>query len=226
MTTVAHVLTVAALIGTSAAAPPATRPAIAHANYRFGYNTPVADNGPGTGTMSVDITGPAADGGVMVSATDTWWNAVRPRATNTCEVYPNGNVACTQRPYDLSPMQLVLYPMLGRAYFNGLGPAGIGSWTQSFRVSRGDIYEWNCSFTMHGGGAVQGSDSVFSIDVDGTAAQIGGAYRGGAFQQRIAYDAAVGLPAIVQDVHAHLPQTTVFNRDFVELQLIGAKPVQ
>src|ERR1700744_4735544 len=109
--TLLYALALVALIdnsGPAAVAPPA----VTHADYRFGYNTVAAESGPGTGTMSVDI-GPAMpDGGVTISATDTWWNSVRPRATNSCEVYPNGNVSCQQRPYALSPMQLVLFPML------------------------------------------------------------------------------------------------------------------
>jgi hypothetical protein len=217
------VLTLIAMIDSSS---PGATPAIAHADYRFGYNTAAAESGPGTGTMSVDI-GPAMpDGGVMISATDNWWNSVRSRATNSCEVYPNGNVSCLQRPYDLSPMQLVLFPMLGSNYFHGLGDAGNGSWTQSYRVSRGDIYLWDCVFTMTGSGLVKGANSVYGIDVSGSASQIGGHYRSGDFKQHIDYDREVGLPAIVQDEHARLPQTSVYNRDYVELRLIGATPAK
>lgn len=57
-----------------------------HLVYRFGYNTKVADSGKSTGTTTVDIVGRAPDGGLEISGTDFWWNTVRPRATNTCEV--------------------------------------------------------------------------------------------------------------------------------------------
>jgi hypothetical protein len=215
-----------ALIASIDSSAPGAAPAIAHADYRFGYDTAAAQSGPGTGTMNVDI-GPAMpDGGVTISATDDWWNSVRPRATNSCEVYPNGNVTCLQRPYDLSPMQLVLFPMLGSNYFHGLSDAGNGTWTQSYRVSRGDIYLWDCVFKMRGLGLVKGANSLFGIDVLGSASQIGGHYRGGDFQQHIYYDREVGLPAIVEDEHARLPQTNVYNTDYVELRLIRASPAK
>jgi hypothetical protein len=215
----------ASIEGASAGSLPANF-TIAHADYRFGYNTAAAETGPGTGTMSVDIGAAMADGGVMVSATDTWWNSVRSRATNSCEVYPNGNVTCLDRPYDLSPMQLVLFPMLGHQYFSRLGRSGDGNWTQSYRVSHGDLYLYDYQFAMRGSGALAGADSIFAIDVSGTSDQVGGRYRGGDLKQRIYYDAEVGLPAIVEDQRAHLPQTTIYNNDYVELRLIGASPAQ
>lgn len=215
----------ASIEGASAGSPPANF-TIVHADYRFGYNTAAAETGPGTGTMSVDIGAAMPDGGVMVSATDTWWNSVRSRATNSCEVYPNGNVTCWDRPYDLSPMQLVLFPMLGRQYFSRLGRSGDGRWTQSYRVSHGDLYLYDYQFSMSGTGAAAGTDSVFAIDVNGKSDQVGGRYRGGDLKQRIYYDAEVGLPAIVEDQRAHLPQTSIYNNDYVELRLIGAAPAQ
>jgi hypothetical protein len=129
-----------------------------------------------------------------------------------------------QRPYALSPMQLVLFPMLGQNYFHGLGSTGDGRWTQSFRVSRGDLYIWDCAFSMTGSGLVHGATTVYGIDVKGTADQIGGRYKAGDFKQHIDYDSKVGLPAIVRDEHSHLPQTTIYNRDYVELRLTGAAP--
>jgi hypothetical protein len=219
-------LSALALIAMIDSSAPGAASAIAHADYRFGYNTPAAETGPGTGTMSVDIGPVMADGGVTISAQDTWWNSVRPRATNSCEVYPNGNVSCQQRPYELSPMQLVLFPMLGSNYFHGLGTVGNGNWTQSYRVTRGNLWLWDCRFEMTGSGLVQGATSLYGIDVTGTASQIGGRYRAGDFKQHIYYDREVGLPAIVEDEHAHLPQTSVYNKDFVELRLIGASPSQ
>jgi hypothetical protein len=176
--------------------------------------------------MSVDIGAAMTDGGVMVSATDTWWNSVRSRATNSCEVYPNGDVTCLDRPYDLSPMQLVLFPMLGRQYFSRLGRSGDGSWTQTYRVSHGDLVLYDYQFAMRGTGPAADTDNIFSIDVSGKADQVGGRYRGGDLKQRIYYDAEVGLPAIVEDERAHLPQTTIYNKDYVELRLIGASPAQ
>ncbi|MEO7202318.1 MAG: hypothetical protein ABI431_05925 [Candidatus Tumulicola sp.] len=211
----------ASIEGASAGSPPANF-TIAHADYRFGYNTEASEAGPDS---TLIVPGAAmADGGVLVSATDTWWNSVRFLATNSCEVYPNGNVTCLDRPYDLSPMQLVLFPMLGHQYFSRLGRSGDGNWTQSYRVSHGDLYLYDCQFVMRGSGALGGSNSIFAIDVNGKSDQVGGAYRGGELKQRIYYDVEVGLPAIVEDQRAHLPQTTIYNNDYVELRLIGASP--
>lgn len=89
-----------ALLALSAQAPGSAGPT-RHLVYEFGYNTPAAKSGQGTGTMTVDISGPVADGGLMVTASDHWWNTVRPRAANTCEVYADGKVNCSQRPYSI-----------------------------------------------------------------------------------------------------------------------------
>jgi hypothetical protein len=120
----------------------------------------------------------------------------------------------------------VLFPMLGRQYFSRLGRSGDGSWTQSYRVSHGDLYLYDYQFAMHGTGAAAGSNTLFSIDVYGKSDQVGGAYRGSDLEQHIYYDAEVGLPAIVEDERAHLPQKTIYNKDYVELRLIGASPAQ
>ncbi len=125
-------LLVAALLALSAQTG-ASAPA-RHLVYRFGYNTKVANSGNGTGTTTVDILGPAADGGVMIGGTDDWWNTARPRATYTCEVYPNGGVSCAQAPYAISPMQLSLFPMLAAKYFSGLAAGPTSSWTKNNQV--------------------------------------------------------------------------------------------
>src|SRR6202042_1387834 len=113
---------------------------------------PVASSGQGTGTTTIDIMGSAKDGGVMISGTDSWWNTARPRATNTCEVYPNGGVSCLERPYALSPIQLTLFPLLGRNYFKALSAGGKPNWTRSYEVKAaivpgasgfaGQLYTW------------------------------------------------------------------------------------
>src|SRR5580700_482285 len=126
--------------------------------YEFGYNTKVASSGNGTGTTTVAILGLAKDGGMMVSGTDYWWNTARPRATNTCEVYPNGGVSCLQRPYALSVIQLTLFPLLARNYFKGLSASGTSSWQHTYQVKAaivpgangfaGELYTWNCTYGL------------------------------------------------------------------------------
>ncbi|HEY1654483.1 MAG TPA: hypothetical protein VGF86_05165 [Candidatus Tumulicola sp.] len=187
--------------------------------YRFGYNTRAAASGPGTGTTTIDIVGPAADGGVMVNATDTWWNSVRPRATNTCEVYANGGVSCMDRPYAISPIQLAIFPLLGRNYFSGLNAAGTSTWTCAYQVKRGDLYQWNATFTLTSKGPASSTGSLILINSRGTMDQLGGRYRQGTASGTIVYDAAARVPVIVSDVRSHLPQTTVNNQDGVDLRL-------
>src|SRR5271166_6542152 len=121
-------LLLASLLALGGQAPAAVPAPVRHLVYQFGYNTKVAKAGNGTGTTTVDILGPAQDGGVMISGTDYWWNTARPRATNTCEVYPNGGVTCAERPYAISPMQLTLFPLLAHKYFSGLAAGPTSSW--------------------------------------------------------------------------------------------------
>jgi hypothetical protein len=217
-----------AILALSAQAPSAG--AKRHLVYEFGYNTPVAKSGNGTGTMAVDITGPVADGGLMVSASDHWWNTVRPRATNTCEVYADGRVNCSQRPYAISPMQLTLFPLLAHDYFKGLGPSGTSTWTRSFQVYAaiipgasgfaGTPYSWSCSYTLHGKGVIPKAGNSFLIETTGTLDQQGGTYLKATSKQRIAYDRSAKIPVVVRDVRTHLPQRSVYNNDLVELKLV------
>jgi hypothetical protein len=200
-----------------------------HLVYQFGYNTPVASSGNGTGTMAVDITGPVADGGLMISAADHWWNTVRPRATNTCEVYADGRVNCAQRPYAISPMQWTLFPLLGRDYFKGLGPGGTGAWTRSFGIYAaivpgasgfaGSPSTWKCSYALHGTGLVPNAGHTYLVETTGTLDQEGGTYRNGKSKQRIAYDRTAKIPVVVRDVRTHYPQRSVYNNDLIELKL-------
>src|SRR5271166_6279246 len=94
-------LLLAVLVGSTAQTP--APKVLRHLVYQFGYNTAVASSGNGTGTTTIDIMGPAADGGLIINGQDSWWNTARPRATNSCEVYPGGRVACSQAPYAISP---------------------------------------------------------------------------------------------------------------------------
>src|SRR6516164_703263 len=76
---------------TSGSATPGAMPASAglhaarHLVYEFGYNTRAASSGDSTGTTTIDIVGPAKDGGLNVIATDNWWNAIHPKQSSKCE---------------------------------------------------------------------------------------------------------------------------------------------
>lgn len=202
-----------------------------HLVYQFGYNTAVATSGQGTGTTTIDIKGVAADGGVIISGQDYWWNTARPRATNTCEVYATGNVSCSQRPFAISPIQLTLFPLLAHGVFKELNAAGTSSWTRNYSVKAaiipgssngfaGNAYTWKCSFHLTGQGPIKGAAPLILILADGTLVQEGGRYLKATSKQRIVYDPAAKIPAIVRDVRTHLPQHTVYNNDLVEVKLI------
>lgn len=221
-------LLLAALLGLSGQAP-APAPA-RHLVYEFGYNTKVASSGQGTGTITVDISAPVADGGVMVTGTDSWWNTVRPRATNTCEVYPNGNVFCTQSPYALSPIQLTLFPLLARNYFKRLAANGKSSWERSYQVKAaifpgasgfaGQLSTWSCVYNLHGQGPIANAGPLVLITAEGTLDQQGGRYLKATSKQRIVYDPVRKVPAIVSDLRTHVPQRSVYSNDSIELKLI------
>jgi hypothetical protein len=227
-------LLVAALLGLSAQAPASATAPVRHLVYQFGYNTKVASSGNGTGTTTVDILGPAKDGGVMVSGTDFWWNTVRPRATNTCEVYPNGSVSCSQAPYAISPIQLTLFPLLGRSYFNELSADGKSSWTRSYQLKAavlpgasgfaGQSYTWNCVYSLHGQGPIAKAGPIVLIKATGTLDQQSGRYLKATSKQRIAYDPRAKLPVFVSDVRTHVPQRSVYSNDLVELKLTKDSP--
>jgi hypothetical protein len=220
-------LLLAALLGLSGQTP--IPGSVRHLVYQFGYNTKVASSGNGTGTTTIDILGPAKDGGMMVSGTDYWWNTARPRATNTCEVYPNGGVSCSQAPYALSPIQLTIFPLLAHSYFNGLTAGGKSSWTRTYQIKAailpgasgfaGQLATWNCVYSLHGKGPIPNAGHTILIESTGKLDQQGGRYLQATSKQRIAYDPVAKIPVVVRDVRTHLPQRSVYSNDLVELKL-------
>lgn len=202
--------------------------------YQFGFNTKAASTGTGTGTTTIDIYGTAPDGGLMVSGTDFWWNTARPRATNTCEVYANGGVSCSQRPYAISPIQLTLFPLMARAYFKGLTAGGKSSWKHTFDLQAaiipgasgmaGNKYTWNCTYSLEGQGPIAGGNGAILILANGKLVQQGGRYLAATSKQRIAYDPVAKVPVAASDVRTHLPQTNVYNNDMVDLKLLKVSP--
>jgi hypothetical protein len=211
---------------TTAPAPGSVR----HLVYQFGYNTKVASQGQGTGTTTIDILGPAADGGVMINGTDYWWNTARPRATNTCEVYPNGSVDCSQRPYAISPLQVTLFPLLAKGFFKGLGAAGNGTWTHSYKVYAailpsssgppGTPVTWDCVVNFTGKGPIANGGGTILTTATGKMTQEGGHYLSATSSTRIAYDPAANLPVVIGTTRTHLPQRSIYNNDVIQLKLI------
>lgn len=210
--------------------PTAAPGAVRHLVYQFGYNTAAASSGQGTGTTTIDIMGPAKDGGVTIRGTDFWWNTVRPRATNTCEVYASGTVKCAEVPHAISPMQLTLFPLLASSFFHGLNAKGTSGWTRAYTVYAAVLpgaasgfasqpYTWQCTYSLQGKGEIAKSGGAILITAHGKLAQKGGRYWQASSKQRIAFDPAVGLPVVVSDVRTHLPMRSVYSNDVIELKL-------
>lgn len=201
-----------------------------HLVYEFGYNTKAAKQGTGTGTETVDIGGPAGDGGVTITGTDSWWNTVRPRATNTCELYPSGKVACLERPYALSPIQLTVFPLLAHDYFKPLSAGAHATWPLNYSINAaiipgangfmGQPYVWKAAYEAKGEGPIPNAAPTILVVNSGKLTQQGGRYLSANDKMRIAFDPHVKLPVYVYDVRSHLPQRSVYNNDSVELKLL------
>jgi len=221
----------AALIAFSGqAAPTAALPHVLHLVYQFGYNTKVASSGQGTGTTTIDVYGPADDGGWIVTGQDFWWNTVRPRAANTCEVYA-GSVSCKAAPYAISPIQLTVFPLLAAGYFKGLAANPSQAWTRDFSVyaailpgaggMAGQPTTWNFSYDFVGKGPIpKSAPPLILVSGNGTLEQDGGFALQAKSKQRIAYDPANKVPAFVSDVRTHVPARSVYNNDLIEVKLI------
>lgn len=221
-------LLLAVLFGVMAQSP-APAVGVVHLVYQFGYNVRVETGGQGTGTTAIDISGPAPDGGLLVTGADHWWNTVRPRAANTCEVYPTGAVTCGTRPYAISPIQITLFPLLGHSYFHGLGTAGTGSWKRSYDIKAAIVpgasgppsnqYTWSVNASLNGTGPIKNTNGMIMVKSTATIDQQGGHYRQATSNAQIVWDPTVHLPVIVHEVRTHLPQQTVYNKDLIELKI-------
>ena len=205
-------------------------PAMRHLVYQFGYNTKAAKQGTGTGTTTIDITGLAKDGGLTVTATDNWWNTVRPRQTYTCEVYPGGGVTCAQPPNALSPIQLAIVPLLGRNYFHALAASPTSTWQQAYAVRAtflpsaasgfaGQVYTWHCSYSVTGKGPVPKGQPVLLVHLQGAMKQQGGRYVTVNQKANVAFDPRISMPVYVDEEFTFVPRQSV-NRYTIEAKLI------
>lgn len=210
----------------AAAAPPAVR----HLVYRFGYNTKAADSGTGTGTTTIDIGGVASDGGLTVTATDDWWNTVKPRQSFTCELYSSGSVTCAQAPYAISPIQIAIVPLLGQSYFAALSAGSNASWKQSNEVRAtffpgatsgfaGQVYTWKCDYTLTGKGTVPDSAPLIFVQSDGAMKQQGGRSITVNQKANIAFDPRIQVPVFIDEEITFIPRLSI-NRYTIQLKLI------
>jgi hypothetical protein len=202
--------------------------------YRFGYNTKAADSGNGTGTTTIDIKGLAPDGGLLIHATDDWWNTINPKQTADCEIHPNGDVECPKPPYNLTGIQVTVVPLLANGFFKGFGsnPNNTGERKYSIKASfvpgahygfAGQVYTWNGDFTLTGAGVVPQSAPLVLIHSKGQLAQQSGRYIKANGKYNIVYDPRIKMPAIVNSEWTFVPRVTV-NYYTVEMRLIRAGP--
>lgn len=205
-------------------------PATRHLVYQFGYNTRAASQGTGTGTTTIDIVGLAKDGGMTVTATDNWWNTVRPRQTYTCEVYPSGGVTCSQPPNALSPIQVAIVPLLGRHFFSALATSPTATWQQKYAVRAtftpsaasgfaGQVYTWNCAYSLVGKGAVPKGQPTLLVHLQGAMKQQGGRYVTVNQKANLAFDPRISMPVYVDEEFTFVPRLSV-NRYTIEAKLI------
>ncbi len=144
-------------------------------------------SGPGSSRVAIDVLGLAADGGTLLAATETKWNAVRPQQTVQCEVYAHGDLVCGRDEF-LSPEERVILPLLAR------GIASSAKFTVSASVETGAGIEcarrvaYNIT-TIPGDAAEPSTLHVTrSVDVVGTIED-----------ERASYDTSRGLPLFVHD---------------------------
>lgn len=217
----------------AAASPAAGLPSVNHLVYQFGYNTKAADSGTGTGTTTIDIVGLAKDGGMTVTATDNWWNSVKPRQSYTCEVYANGSVTCPKAPYAISAIQIAVVPLLGQHFFSPLSAGPTATWDQKYTVKAtffpsaasgfaGQVYTWNGTSSLTGKGKPNGGPLIL-IHSTGAMKQQGGRYITVNQKANILFDPRLKVPAFLSEEFTFVPRLTV-NRYTIEMKLIKASP--
>jgi hypothetical protein len=210
-------------------APAATSTSLAHLVYRFGYNGPADDQGKQTGTTTVDVVGPASDGGVNVSMLDEWWHQSRPRQQYTCELYPTGTVKCATAPFAISPIQVTLLPLLARSYFSALASNPNANWNMNYTVRAtflpqasggfaGQVYTWNCAYSLTGQGTVPNDAPILLIHREGTMTQQGGPLLKVNSKTKIAYDPRIHVPIVVGEEITIVPRAST-NHYIVNLRL-------
>ncbi len=232
------ILLIAALIGLSGQTAPAqTASPAASAGattrtlvYQFGYNTKAAESGPGTGTTTIEIVGPAADGGLTVNSTDSWWNTVNPKQTSSCELYPDGGVTCAKRPFLLTGIQAAIVPLLGQNVFSGLSTAPNTAWNPSYKVNAtfapgvyrgfaGQPSTWDCAYTFTGKGMAPQAPALNLLTINGTMKQQGGRYLTVNQTGNILFDPRIKTPVFLSESVKLTPQMNV-NKYTVELKLV------
>jgi hypothetical protein len=210
-------LLLAALLALGGEAPAAP---VRHLEYAFAiYPVAKPNGGAYNGTMTVDILGAAADGGLLVRASDWWYYALRPRQAVECEVYANGDVHCDNVPPYPSESALVLFPLLAQNFFSRGSPTGASSWRQEYKVAfaKGLFVS---AISMNLKATPQGDGRFVIVKSEGTIRQLDGRQRYATEEGEFIYDRAASVPLVVHDARGHLPTESVYSRTAVDLRLL------
>jgi hypothetical protein len=205
---------VPALLGVGAAPP------VRHVEYAFAtYSTAKATSGLYNGTLSVDILGPAADGGTIVQASEWWYYTLRPRQTRECEVYAAGTVRCDDAPPYPSEAELVLFPLLARNFFDGISAGRPSSWQRNFNLSvQKGLYVTVAAITLSATPQNGGRNLV--VTSKGVFQQLDRRMRKALKAGRLVYDPATGLPVEVHEVRSPTPTNSIYAETAVDLLLL------
>ncbi len=187
------------LLGEAPAAP------IRHLEYAFAlYPTDSGTKGHFNGTLSVDVLGPAPDGGVVVRMTESWYRAVRPRQPRTCELYADGTVRCNAGPPFPSESELALFPLLGRDFFKDASLQSESKWQRQFTLSfRSGTYPAAASMDLKA--APKGDGRVVTGTMSGTYDQLHTTGIKAAVDATFMYDVIAQVPLVVHDVLTEVP---------------------
>jgi len=196
---------------TRAAAPAAVR----HLEYAFSSfssaqvsaGTTGELSGPGTGTLTVDLTG-APDGTTLVRAQEWWWHEPRPEQAVACVLRPSGDLRCDQYPL-IDAAEYVLLPMFSPVYFGGILAAPAARHTFTVVLPRNYYsFAWSIDLSL----------GLGHIQLNGSSHIIGGPLERERLIGSVRLGGAGELPL---DVHADLTVTSL--SDIMESQSIEAK---
>lgn len=193
---------------------------VRHLEYAFAiYPAAKPNGGYYNGTMTVDIPGPAADGGILVRASDWWYYTLRPRQAVECEVYASGDVHCDSVPPYPSDSALVLFPLLAQDFFSGGSSASASSWRQEYKVSfsKGLFVS---TIAMNLTATPQSDGRFLIVKSEGSIRQLNGRQRYATEEGQFVYDRGASIPVVVHDARGHLPTDSVYSRTAVDLRLL------
>lgn len=191
---------------------------VRHLEYAFAiYPTAVPNGGYYNGTLSVDVLGPAPDGGTLVRTSEWWYYALRPRQAVECELYPSGSVHCDTVPPYPSQSALVLLPLLARDFFKGVSQPGSSAQLKYELSVQKQLFTTAASLKL--ASSPQSNGRLLNVTSEGTLQQLGGRMQYSTENGQYVYDRATALPLVVHDVRANMPTRSVYTQMSVDLQI-------